>query len=44
MMYQIHLQTLRCAYSAENQDQQESLTASIKIGDMYGYKTLSFAN
>ena len=44
MMYQIHLQTLHCAYNAENQNQQESLTASIKIGDMYGYKTLSFAN
>ena len=38
-MYQIHSQTSRCAYSAENQDQQESLTASIKIGGMYGYKT-----
>lgn len=44
MMYRIRLQTLHCAYSAENQDQQESLTASIKIGDMYGYKTLSFTN
>ena len=43
-MYQIHSQTLRYAYSVENQDQQESLTASIKIGDMYGYKTLSFTN